>query len=275
MIRLLAFDLDGTAITEHKYLSPGNREALIRAAERGIILCPATGRMRDFIPADILSLPGARYAITSNGAAVYYLETGTPLFERLIPNEIAQQVQAILDGYEIYVEYYREGRAITRRGYPEISKTRFGFPREKWHFVESKEYTLIEDFGVMLRETGLCPEKVNLPYLPGVLRAELWGKLSAISGIRLTSSIPDNIEVNAQNAHKGAALLELADRLSIPREEVFAIGDNGNDVTMLEAAGCSVCVGDGSPEALAAAKYKTAPHDRDGLAAAIARFILL
>ena len=62
--------------------------------------------------------------------------------------------------------------------------------------------------------------------------------------------------------------------LGIPREKVMALGDNGNDVTMLEYAGVSVCMGDGSDSAKAAAKFLTAPHTEDGLAKAIRKFAL-
>lgn len=274
MIRLLAFDLDGTTITEHRYLSPENREALIRAGEKGVVLVPATGRMKAFLPQEIAGLPGMRYVITSNGAAVYDLKEDRAVYQRLIPNEKARQVQAVLNEYDIYVEYYRDGGAVTKTGYPELARTHFGLPVSKWHFVEGKRYSLIEDFDQMLEETGLCPEKINLPYLEGGLRDEIWERLKKLGGLRLTSSIPDNIEINDSDAHKGAAVLALAQRLGIGREEIMAAGDNGNDITMLEAAGCSVAVKDGSPEALAAAGYITAAHDENGLAQAIWKFIL-
>ena len=157
-IKLLAFDLDGTTITQHKYLSRENREALVRAQERGVLLVPATGRMKDFVPEEILSLPGVRYVITANGAAVYDMVEDKPVYQRLIPNETARRVQALLDGWDIYIEYYSEGRAITKKGYPELAKTHFALPPSKWHFVEDKDYWLIDDFGAMLRETGLRPE---------------------------------------------------------------------------------------------------------------------
>lgn len=273
MIRLLAFDLDGTSITEHKFLSPENREALIKAGETGVLLVPATGRMRGFLPEEIASLPGVRYAITSNGAAVYDLKTGKTLLESLIPVEKAEEVRHLLEGYDLYIEYYREGRAITKRGFPELAFTHFGMPESKRYFVEGKAYSFVDDFRE-LTEEGVCPEKINLPYLPEGVRQELWEKLTALGGLRLTSSLEGNIEINAENAHKGAALLALGERLGISSGEIFAIGDNGNDVTMLQAAGCSVAVADGASEALAAAKYITAPHDQNGLAKAIWDYIL-
>lgn len=273
MIRLLAFDLDGTTITDHKHLSPGNREALIRAARAGVTLLPATGRMLKFLPEEIAALPGVRYALTSNGAAVYDLETGKPVFQRLIPNERARLVQHILDGYDVYIEYYRDGGAITQAGFPEKAFSHFGLPESKRHFIESKNYTLADSLERMLVETGLCPEKINLPYLKSGLREELWEKLDALGGLRLTSSLPDNLEINDAGAHKGAALLAMAERLGVEPADVMAVGDNGNDVTMLEAAGCSVAVKDGSPEALATAKHITAAHDRNGLALAIRKYL--
>lgn len=273
-IRLIAFDLDGTALTEHKYLSQENRCALEEAARRGVVLVPASGRMKDFLPLEITSLYGVRYAITANGAGVYDLETGEAVHQALIPNEKAQQVQALLNEYDLFVEYYKDGGAITRRGDRERAISHFGFPAYKLHFL-TKDYGLADNLSHMLQGTGLCPEKINLPYLSTpALRQEVWQRLESLGGLALTSSIPDNIEINAQGADKGSALQALAQRLQLPRETVMALGDNGNDVTMLQYAGVSVCMGDGSEEAKAAAKYRTAPHTEDGLAQAVRRFVL-
>lgn len=273
MIRMLAFDLDGTTIVRHRQLSSENREALIRAQKKGVILVPATGRMQKFVPAEISGLPGVRYLITSNGAVVYDQKENRAVYSCLIPNEKARQVQAILDGYDVYTEYYRDGGSITKIGYPEMAVSHFGMPEEKLLFVDGKRYTLVESLGEMLEETGLCPEKINLPYLKEGVRGELREKLESLGGLRLTSSIPDNLEINDVGAHKGAAVLALAERLGIGRDEIMAVGDNGNDLTMLEAAGCSAAVADGSPEALATAKHIVAPHDENGLAQAIRQFI--
>ena len=61
----------------------------------------------------------------------------------------------------------------------------------------------------------------------------------------------------------------LCGRLGIPMGEVLALGDNGNDVTMLRAAGISAAMGDGSGDAKAAATFVTAAHDECGLAQAV------
>ena len=267
-VKLIAFDLDGTAIVKHKYLPEANRAALLEAHELGAILVPATGRMRDFLPECVRGLP-IGYAITSNGGTVYDMGTGRAVIENLIPNATARRVQEILDGYDVYLEYYSGGGAITRRDMPGRARGHFGLPESKWHFVDDKEYRFTDDFSRMLAETGLCPEKINLPYLPEGLRGEIWERLSDVEGLRLTSSIPDNIEINSAEAHKGGALGALCGRLGIGMGEVMALGDNGNDVTMLEAAGVSAAMGDGSEDAKAAATFVTAAHDECGLAKAI------
>lgn len=272
-IKLLAFDLDGTTLVNHRELSPGNRQALLAAAEQGVMLVPATGRMLSFLPRTILELP-VQYAITCNGGAVYDVKSGQAVIRNLIDNQTAQKIQRVLGEYDIYIEYYANGSAITQRDMPAMAKTHFALPENKWGFVDGKDYALVDDLEKMLLETGLCPEKVNLPFLPPPVREELWERLGKLEGLRLTSSISDNMEINSQQAHKGGALLELAQRLGLRREELMAIGDNGNDVTMLEAAGCSAAVADGSPQALAAAGYVSRAHDQDGAAQAIRRFIL-
>ena len=267
-IKLIAFDLDGTTIVKHKYLPECNRSALLEAHSLGAILVPATGRMRDFLPECVKELP-IGYAITSNGGVVYDMGTGRAVIENLIPNGAARAVQKILDGYDVYLEYYTGGGAITRRDMPGRARSHYGLPESKRHFVEDKVYSFTDDFGAMLRETGFCPEKINLPYLPEGLREEIWERLSEVEGLRLTSSIPDNIEINSAEAHKGGALGALCGRLGIPMGEVLALGDNGNDVTMLRAAGISAAMGDGSGDAKAAATFVTAAHDECGLAQAV------
>lgn len=270
-IRLLAFDLDGTTIVNHRELPERNRQALLAAAEQGVVLAPATGRMRDFLPESIRALP-VRYAITSNGGAVYDLQTGEALAEELIPSGQALAIHQILKEYDIFIEYYTRGHAVTSRALWERALTELLPPRKHW-LAKGKAYELAEDLEALFRQ-GLCPEKVNLPCLTEDQSREIRQRLAALGGLRPTSSIPDNLEINSERAHKGRALLMLAGRLGLCPDQLMAVGDNGNDVTMLEAAAYSVAVENGSAQAKAAAKMITAPHDQDGLAQAVERLIL-
>ena len=104
-IKLIAFDLDGTTLHGFAELSERNRRAMEKANDADILVVPATGRVRNFIPPCLTELPFIRYAITSNGGAVWDILENKVLCTDLIPTETALEVQKIFDDYELYVEY--------------------------------------------------------------------------------------------------------------------------------------------------------------------------
>lgn len=272
-IQLIAFDLDGTALVAHKALPKRNRLALCEAGKRGILLVPATGRVLDFLPSEITGIPYVQYAITANGGGVYDLRAKQRIHAACLSTEKAMAVQKILNEYSLFIEYYLNGAAVTTEQNPEKAKKRYNLPESKYHFL-SKAYTYADDFNSLLQKERVTPEKINLPYLPAEIRTEVRNRLSQIPGIALCSSIPDNLEVNDSAATKGHALRALANLLGLPLENCMAIGDNGNDVELLKAAGVSVAMGNSSPEAFAAAQFTTETCEQDGLALAIERFAL-
>ena len=84
-IKLIAFDLDGTTLHGFAELSERNRRAMEKANDADILVVPATGRVRNFIPPCLTELPFIRYAITSNGGAVWDILENKVLCTDLIP----------------------------------------------------------------------------------------------------------------------------------------------------------------------------------------------
>lgn len=74
-IHIAALDLDGTLLSHENTITPRTRQAIADAAARGVVVLPATGRALANLPPLVAQLPGVRYAITSNGAAVWDLGT--------------------------------------------------------------------------------------------------------------------------------------------------------------------------------------------------------
>ena len=74
-IRLVALDLDGTLLDSQSQISPRTRQAIVDAVGRGVIVLPCTGRPLASLPPLVAQLPGIRYAITTNGAAVWDMGT--------------------------------------------------------------------------------------------------------------------------------------------------------------------------------------------------------
>ena len=74
-VKCVALDLDGTLLSDEKKVSEENREALMRAAEKGVHIVIASGRAYTSLPKEVLQIPGIEYAITSNGAKIYHVLT--------------------------------------------------------------------------------------------------------------------------------------------------------------------------------------------------------
>lgn len=79
------------------------------------------------------------------------------------------------------------------------------------------------------------------------------------------------MEFNTLGVDKGAALKKLAEKLSIPIEETIAIGDNYNDLAMLEAAGLSVSAGNAVEDVKKVTKYTTRANNNEGVVAEVIR----
>ena len=82
------------------------------------------------------------------------------------------------------------------------------------------------------------------------------------------------VDVNAAGATKGQALAEVARHFGVAQGEVFAIGDNHNDIDMLQWAGTGVVMGNAEPALLGLGLPITAPNDQAGLAKALREYVL-
>ncbi len=272
-VKLFAFDLDGTAILANKNMPDENRNAVIEAAQNGVICVPCTGRLLSFLPEQVSSLPKLEYVITCNGARAENILTHEVIYKAVIFPDTIKTVFEVISDYEIYSEIYCEGQAYTVKGYPELATTKFGFPEGKKHFT-TKNYVFCDNLPKYFADRNMLADKINLPYLPPEIRGEVKSRLEKIKGLKLTSSVDDNIEINDENATKGAALKALSEKLGISLSECMAIGDNGNDVDMLKTAGVSVAMGNSSKEALEAAKFVTGNCNDFGFRDAIYKYIL-
>lgn len=99
-------------------------------------------------------------------------------------------------------------------------------------------------------------------------------ELKNIQGIIVTSSMNNNLEINAANATKGNGILELAKCLGISPKQTMAFGDGENDISMIQMAHFGVAMGNASSFLQSQADYVTLTNEQDGVAAAIEKFVL-
>lgn len=280
-IRIIALDLDGTLLDSEKRLSEVNRAALARAAEKGVLIVPTTGRFFGMMPPAVRDLPFVRYAITINGAQVYDRETDTAIVRDEIPLEMALQVMEALDRYDVIYDCYRQNwgwmtaalqdkaadYATNEHYLKMVREFRKPVPELKAHLRETAadgDVQKIMLFAPNSQVSGL-PSQVLDP-----IRAELAAKFPEI---KVTASTWNNLELNIKTAHKGNALKRFAEHLGLALENCMAFGDGMNDFTMVEAAGLGIAMANAEPEVKRVAKYVTLSNDEDGVAKGIGKWI--
>ena len=269
-MKLIAFDLDGTLLTNDKELTPANEAALRRAAEAGIEVVPATGRFYEAIPEALRALPCIHYAITINGAQVWDVRERRPLLRAELPWQRAVEVMTWLDTLPVVYDCYMDNWGwMTQALYD-----RAGDYVANRHSLEMVQRfrTPVPELKAHLAALGHDVQKIQVFFQDPDLRLRAMAELAErYPDLAVTSSVPRNVEINSQQAQKGTALLALAAHLGIDPAETVAFGDDLNDLTMLRAAGIGIAMANASPQAKAAADQLTASNNESGVAQAINR----
>ena len=274
-IRLIALDLDGTTLTSDKVMTERTKAAIAAANAQGIEVVIASGRSRNGVMPLISDLPGMHYIIASNGASAVELASGRLIYGAYIEPDRAADILDKLLTIDVVADIYHGGGALSDfRNYNRILREKNGF--SKW-FLEyfAANRTPVEDLPGMLR-AGKIPdvEKITASFDDMELRKKAFELMSSETGFSIVAGTTFNMEISQENATKGKALTALAAALGIPMRNVMAIGDTGNDASMIEAAGLGVAMGNADAQIRALADVMTASNDEDGAALAIERFVL-
>jgi release factor glutamine methyltransferase len=264
-IGLLAIDLDGTVLDDKFQISGRVRDALRDAAAQGVRVTIATGRPVPVTRPFVQSLGVNSPVLAMQGGLIYDFATETVLHELTLPHELACALAELEQRYAQWqvVLYSGEEMYVSSMRYsPDFYEAFLGANLSVHADVCS---------ALNLRD----PDKV-LFIIPPEDAAKALSELGRLVGSQATvvQSHALFVEVNPRDANKGAGLARLAADLNIPREHVMAIGDQDNDVTMIEWAGLGVVMGNGSPASKAVADWIAPPIGEDGAAVAIERFIL-
>lgn len=270
-IRLFALDMDGTLLQpDHRTISAEDREAIRCAVKQGAVFVPATGRMRGFIPRPVAEMDCWRYAITSNGAAVYDRIEDKLIHTDYLSASLMLELTEVLERFHVFYEIYADGRSwilkerLAHAPDYHVPSDMVGFFRSKGTAIETVDELLLQNRGL---------EKIYIPYIDPAIHAELKAALQ-VYPVSITSSVDTNLEVNSSTADKGSALRVLCDYLGIPIEQAMAVGDNTNDLTMLRQAGLGVAMGNAEQEVLELADAVTGRNDENGVAQAIRTYVL-
>ena len=266
-IRLIALDLDGTLLDSQKYLSPGNRRALLKCIQKGIDVVPCTGRIWSGVPDFIREFPGIRYAITVNGAVVEDIYEKKILDERKLNWQQTVEILELAGHFQTMYDVYIDGSGWGEARFMERMEDYGISPVIKKMIKETRRIVpnVIEE--VKMRACSV--EKIN--YFFGDLQERQRAREALLlrGDVLVSSSFPNNLEINAPGAAKGEALLRLAEKLGIEPQQTMGFGDGENDLTLIQKAGIGVAMGNAVESLKEEADYVTSTNDEDGVAAAL------
>jgi Cof subfamily protein (haloacid dehalogenase superfamily) len=264
VIELLALDVDGTLIDETMIIDDRVRQAVTQAQERGVTVTLATGRMLEATLPFALDLEIDAPLICYQGGLIQAPGAEEPLYRAMMDPGVVREVLAwhAEHGWHI-VLYADDALFIGEQRYPE------SFYRD----LLGENLYWADDLATVLDHHRpvkflFIAQPTQADRIEAAMRQRFEGQMEIVR------SHANFVEGNPLGVSKGDALRRLADHLGIPREQVMAIGDQGNDVAMIAWAGVGVAMGNGAPAAKAVADWIAPSLSANGAAVAIEHFIL-
>jgi len=261
--KLIAVDLDDSLLGNDLKISEANRRALYAAREKGVQVTIATGRMLDsalpFVKELNINIP----VITYQGAFIKDTITGSTLEKMAVPMEYAARAIEECKKEKLHIQIYSEESYYYEREnkYSQLYRSISGIQGTEVH-------NLLE----FMKEDPIKVVIIDEPERIAVYRQHFDNMFGNV--LQVSISKPYFLELTNINATKGNALAKLGSMLGISREEMIAIGDSYNDISMIEYAGLGVAMGNASDHVKTYAQYVTKGNCEDGVADVVDKFIL-
>ena len=259
--KLVVSDLDGTLLSNF-HVPNSNKSSIQRIREKGIKFCIATGRTIQSTK-NILKEIGTyneenEYSILFNGCVIIENKNNKVLFFKGIDFEISNKLFEIGKKYDVMLLVYSIDNCYVWKSYEKEIERQKSY-EELLTFMDDLNINFIKEKNIQITKIVFVNEDHN--YL-----LKIKEELDKIFGNEISISTSANmyLEINAKNVNKGNALEWLANYLKIDMKETIAIGDNSNDIFMIEKAGIGVCVKNGIDILKNKANYVTEKTNDEG-----------
>lgn len=229
--KMLALDLDGTLLRDDLSVDPRDKAALERARKGGVEVTLLTGRMLPSIWPYLRDLQITAPVVLYNGALIHDPRIGHQTILGRLPARLAAQLLSLAGHRPVDAQLYLGEELLIGR---ETHAQRAFLNKER---LSARS---VDDLAASVSDDPIKLLFMGEPEVLDELEAR-WGPLVA-GEARLVRSQPGYLECLAPNVSKGLALKVLAGSLKIPLERVIAVGDQPNDVEMLQEAGLGVAV---------------------------------
>ncbi len=263
--KMLVVDMDDTLLTDNHEISIENKEMLLRAQELGVYVVLASGRptsaMIEFAK-ELQCDVNNSFMISFNGSVITDLKEDKILFEHSLTKEQIHSLYDFSQQNNTHIITYIDGQIISERHseYIDIEKNITGL---KLNIVSSFKDTVTTSAVKCI----LLEEPKYLKSVETVLKA-------AMPDLSICMSKPFFLEAAPNGIDKGSSIRILAEKLNIDQSEIIAIGNAGNDITMVQYAGLGVWVDNVDPELRHLADVIVASNNNHGVAEVVRRFIL-
>jgi Cof subfamily protein (haloacid dehalogenase superfamily) len=270
-VRLLAIDIDGTLVNSRDELTDTTRQALHRACAAGLKLVLATGRRYSRALPLVEPLAIDAPLVTASGALIKHPLDHRTLFQATFERPLLCDLLRVVErrGFEavLYADSYHEGfdfycqtLEVERLELADYLSLNPGCHRLWPALMRNPPEGVFAGFSTGTREEMLELHAELQRELPGLLYTHV---------LRSPRYIGHMCEIAPFGVTKWSGIQHVAAQWGISPSEMCAVGDDVNDIPMIEAAGIGIAMGNAQPEVKAAADYIAPTHDQDGLAAVV------
>lgn len=261
--RLLAADIDGTLVNARREITPPVRAAVASAQARGVRVCLATGRIWPSARRFVEGLGADPPVILYNGGLVYDHLRDEVWLRVPLPMDHAMAVLQILRRHpSVQPHLYADDRVFV----PRMTEATAAY--------QQKDGLQAEAVGDLADWLQAEPMKIlNIGERVDLLA--VGREIDALTfAVNYVYSEANYLEILPPGVNKGTALRAVATRLGLERESIIAVGDNLNDLEMIEYAGMGIAMANAPDELRARAGFVAPSNNDHGLQEVIERFIL-
>ncbi|MTD40182.1 Cof-type HAD-IIB family hydrolase [Erwinia sp. CPCC 100877] len=268
MIRLIAIDLDGTLLDSNKEISARNREVLARAKAAGVKVVLCTGRPLAAIEGYLETLnlrDSGDYSITFNGGLVQKNDTGEIMEKALMPLKSVRELYELAVTLNVPLDILSDGVVLQMPTtadyvslYPQLNSLLTFEAADLTQLTETRIY-------------NKAVVAVDEDYLDGQIAKIPQTFYENYEVIKTRSNL---LEFMPKGITKAYGIALLAKDLGIEAAEIMTIGDEENDVPMIEYAGVGVAMANAVPKVKNCADIITDSNDEDGVAKIIEKLVL-
>ena len=265
--KLLVLDLDGTLTNTRKEVTEHTRTTLIKAQEQGLKIVLASGRPTYGIAplANLLQLDKYEgYVLSYNGGEIIDWKTGELLYKNLLDPEVLPYLyQCANDNHFAIVTY--DGEYVLTE-----------YPDDEYVLKEAllnvMKIKKVDNFLKAVQHPIAKCLIVGEPTRLAVLEKEIYNHLHDRMGV--FRSEPYFLELVPKGIDKAQSLAVLLKEIGMTKDEMIAVGDGFNDLSMIKYAGLGVAMSNAQEVVKENADFITLSNEEDGVAHVVEKFIL-